>query len=267
MKDLAEVRLAQNKLSDAEHLLRKALELLEGKDSDALFSLGVVLSEAGKDEESIDAYMKSVKLNADDAELCYNLGIKLGARGDLKSEMTMYAKAVSVDPKFGGGWLNWGTSLAESGNFEDAEVMFVKAIECPEVKAKAMMNLGLLYQKKAESTAADGNLETALDLATKASNLIDQAKPLLDAMIARHSGGADDQKYIAQFAPLRLQCHRILGSVHAGMKNFEACEKEFRMAISNFPNEVNAYHMLVRVLEIQGKDAEAQKIRSMLADL
>lgn len=267
MKDLAEVRLAQNRLSDAEHLLRKALELLEEKDSDALFSLGVVLSEAGKDEESIDAYMKSVKLNADDAELCYNLGIKLGARGDLKSEMTMYAKAVSVDPKFGGGWLNWGTSLAESGNFEDAEVMFLKAIECPEVKAKAMMNLSLLYQKKAEVLAADGNLEAALDFATKASNHMDQAKPLLDTAITGASIGTDDQKYIAQFAPLRLQCHRILGSVHAGMKNFEACEKEFRTAISNFPNEVNAYHMLARVLEIQGKDAEAQKIRAMLTNL
>jgi len=268
MKDLAEVRLAQNRLSDAEHLLRKALELLEKKDSDALFSLGVVLSEAGKDEESIDAYMKSVRLNADDAELCYNLGIKLGARGDLKSEMAMYAKAVSVDPKFGGGWLNWGTSLAESGNFEDAEVMFLKAIECPEVSAKAMMNLGLLYQKKAEITAADGNLEAALDLATKSSNLMDRAKPLLDSAISSGAPGiADDQKYIAQFTPLRLQSHRILGSVYAGMKNFEACEKEFRMAISNFPNEPNAYNMLARVLEIQGKDAEAQKVRAMLHNL
>ena len=58
------------------------LELLEEKDSEMLFSLGVILSEAGRDEESVDECMKSVKLNVEDAEICYNLGINLGAKAD-----------------------------------------------------------------------------------------------------------------------------------------------------------------------------------------
>ena len=66
MKDWAEILLTQKKYDEAEEKIRKVLELLEEKDSDALFSLGVILSEAGKDEESIEAYTKSVKLNAEE---------------------------------------------------------------------------------------------------------------------------------------------------------------------------------------------------------
>ena len=102
LKDWAEILLTQKKYDEAESRLRQVLELLENRDSDALFSLGVILSEAGKDDESIEAYTKSVKLNAEDAELCYNLGIKLGAKGDKKAEMAMYARATNADSKFGG---------------------------------------------------------------------------------------------------------------------------------------------------------------------
>ena len=119
LKDWAEILHTQKRYSEAEEKIRKALELLENKDSDALFTLGVLLSAQGRDDESIEAYQQSVKLNAEDAELCYNLGLKLGAKGKLQQEMEMYAKAVQADPTFGGAWLNWGTALAESGNLDD----------------------------------------------------------------------------------------------------------------------------------------------------
>ena len=102
--------------------------------------------------------------------------------------------------------------------------MFLKGMECPEVKAKAMMNLGLVYQKMAEQTAAAGDLSSARELATNASNLLDAAKPLFDELLASGSRGDDDKRYASQFAPLRLQAHRILGSVHAGLKDFPSCE-------------------------------------------
>ena len=105
--------------AQAEEKIRNALELLERKDSDAWFTLGVLLSEQGKNDESIDAYRESIAINAEDAELCYNLGIKLGEKGQTKEEMQMYALATKADPKFGGAWLNWGTSLAETGNLDD----------------------------------------------------------------------------------------------------------------------------------------------------
>lgn len=128
MKDWAEILHRQKRFDEAEKLIVQALELLEYKDSDALFTLGVILSEQGRDDESIAAYQKSVALNAEDAELCFNLGVKLGERGMTKEEMTMYAKATKANPRFGGAWLNWGTALAEGGNFDDVSPKCVEEI-------------------------------------------------------------------------------------------------------------------------------------------
>jgi tetratricopeptide (TPR) repeat protein len=128
LKDWAEILLAGKDFIAAEKKIREALALLEDKDSDALFTLGLLLSEQGKDDESIAAYQKSVALNAEDVELCYNLGIKLGAKGDHRAEMEMYARATRVDPKYGGAWLNWGTSLAESGNMDDVSYTLLNCL-------------------------------------------------------------------------------------------------------------------------------------------
>lgn len=82
MKDWAEILHTQKRFEQAEKKIRMALELLEYKDSDALFTLGVILSEQGRDDESIEAYKQSVQLNAEDAELWYeNLCLKLSYVG------------------------------------------------------------------------------------------------------------------------------------------------------------------------------------------
>jgi superkiller protein 3 len=92
LKDWAEILLSQKDYAQAEVKIRSALEMLEDLDSDALFTLGIILSEQGKHEESLAAYKKSIKLNAEDAELCYNLGIKLGEMGDSRGELSLYKR-------------------------------------------------------------------------------------------------------------------------------------------------------------------------------
>ena len=156
--------------------------------------------------------------------------------------------------------------------------MFLKALGCPEVRTKAMMNLALVYQTKASTLAAGGDLTKAKDAITNAAKYLDEAKPLLDQAVASaavssassSSSSSDDgevQKYAAQFAPLRLQCHRLAGSVFAGLKDFESCEKEFLAATRDFPNVPGAWQMLARVLDIQGKTEEALKVREKLQSL
>jgi len=267
LKDWAEILVTEKKYPAAEVKVRRALDLLEDRDSDGLFSLGVILSEQGKDDESIAAYQKSLALNAgDDAQLCYNLGIKLGVRGDTKGEMRMYARATAIDPSFGGAWLNWGTTFAESGDIDNAEVMFLKGLSCPEVAPKAMINLALVYQKKANTLAASGDLDGAKSAVENAVRNLELAKPLLDDAIIRASSSNTDeeQRYVAQFRPIRLACHRMMGSIFAGMKDLEGSEREFRSAVQNFPDAPAAWQMLVRVLQMQGKAEEASEAMERL---
>jgi tetratricopeptide (TPR) repeat protein len=303
LKDLAEVRLRQRKLGEAESLLKRALELLQYKDSDALFSLGLVLSEqGGRDHESIQAYRQSLALNAEDAELCYNLAIKLGSKGLAREEMELYAHAVRVDPRMGGAWLNWGTALAEAGDTNGAEAKFLRALECyntttesssgdapappprsrclqdsrlddQAVAAKAMLNLSLLYSQRGEQLAQTGDLAAARIAASRASALADEGKSELDSLLLRES--AEDGQppledllpYARQYAPLRLRCHRLVGQLHAAAGDLGVAEAEFTRATENFPQEPSAWTMLSRVLQVQGKESEAAAAAQRAANL
>lgn len=266
LKDWAEILLSEKDFVQAEVKIRSALHMLEGVDSDALFTLGLILSEQGKDEESIEIYKKSIALNAEDAELCYNLGIKLGEKGDAHGELSMYKKATEIDPQMGGAWINMGTTLAERGNLQDAEIMFLKAIECcDDVKTKGMMNMALLLQKKANNLAAGGDLNGAKSAIEEAAMMVDDAKPLLNAKMALGGANSEDVMYASQLKPLRVQIHRLCGQILAGMGDLPACEAEFQTASEKFGDIPGIWEALARVLDLQGKTAEAQQARMKLA--
>lgn len=146
--------------------------------------------------------------------------------------------------------------------------MFLKALGCEaEVVPKAMINLALVYFTRGESLAQGGDLAGAKDAAIDTAKYLDQAMPLFDEMVS--DGKADGQlgKYIARYRPLKLQSHRLLGQLHAGAGDMEACEKEFRTATENFPDEPLAWKMLQRILEVQGKKEEANSALEKLISL
>lgn len=145
--------------------------------------------------------------------------------------------------------------------------MFLSAAKCPEVRSKAMMNLALVYLKQGESNAAKGGLPKAKDLITKAVDNLEKAKALLDEAMVQGSITDDEKRYIQQYRPVRIQCHRLAGSILFGLKDFDACENEFRKATENFPDIQGPWEMLARVLELQGKSDEAAIVREKISQL
>ena len=141
-------------LSSSETVLRGALDLIPN-DSDALFSLGVLLSEMGdREEESREAYMKSAAINADDHELCYNVGVQLGDRGQVEAEKQMYERALRIKPDFGQAWSNLGVAYASSGNLDAAEAPFTNACKHQPEKRTNWINLARLHMAKGRETEA-----------------------------------------------------------------------------------------------------------------
>ena len=145
--------------------------------------------------------------------------------------------------------------------------MFLSAAKCPEVRSKALMNLAMVYLKQSEMNAANGNLPKAKDLVTKAAENLEDSKRLLDEVMKKGSITDDEKRYIQQFRPLRIQCHRLSGSVLFGMKDLDACEKEFRTATENFPDIQGPWEMLARVLELKGKSDEVALVRETINQL
>ena len=169
----------------------------------------------------------------------------------------------------GGAWINMGTTLAEAGDFDSAALMFTKAIESSdEVKTKGMINLALLFQKKANNLAAVlGDLNGAKVAVDRAAKLIDDAKPLIDAKMALCDANSDDIIFSQQLKPLRVQIHRLCGQILAGLGDMVACENEFRTASENYSDVPGIWEALARVLDIQGKTEEANQAKAKLAAL
>jgi tetratricopeptide (TPR) repeat protein len=297
LKDWAEILYVQRDYDGAEQKLRQALDLLEYKDSDALFTLGLVLSEqGGRDDDCIDMYRRSLALNGEDAELLYNLAIKIGDRhrrhtgggagsdgtsftNDLKEELKLYVRCTKLDPNFGGAYLNLGTSLAEQGNLGDAETMFQKAASTPfqsdddnssredsrgrdnrEVIPKALVNLALIYHQRAGEALQHGQIPVAKSSTLEAIRYLDKARSMLEDLPSLES-------YRSQYRAIRLASHRNLGQIFAGSGDMISCEKEFRRITSEFPTELKGWQMLGRVLEVQGKHAEMQEVISKIHQL
>ena len=145
-----------------------------------------------------------------------------------------------------------------------AEVMFLKAVGCgPDVAPKAMLNLGLVYQARGNALASEGDLAGAMKAAIGSAQYLDSAKSLLKQL--QVDGHSEADAYMSRYGPLRLQSHRLMGQIHAGLGDYTSCEKEFRAATEAFPNEPGSWQMLGRILEIQGKKEEAQKAIAKLS--
>ena len=145
----------------AEDKIRRALELLP-HDSDALFSLGVLLSGQGRSDEAMEAYRQSLAINKDDYELCYNLGNQYGAKGQYDREIEMYKMALTIKEDFGSAWANLGVAYASTGRIAEAEQPFRKAVEYQPEKKINWINLARFHQ-------ATGNAAGAKDATAKAN--------------------------------------------------------------------------------------------------
>ena len=146
--------------------------------------------------------------------------------------------------------------------------MFLKALECEsDVVPKAMMNLALVYNTRGNELAQAGDLAGAKAAAIDTAKYLNEAKPLLEEMMSGSNADTQLGRYMARYRPLRIQAHRLLGQLYAGEGDYAACEKEFRMATESFPDESFAWKMLHRILELQGKGEEADKVRETIMSL
>ena len=96
-----------------------------------------------------------------------------------------------------------------------------------------MINLALVYHRRAGSLAQSGDLPGALKLSVDAAKLLDTAQPLLKDLVA--SGNQESVRYLSQYEPLRLQAYALIGNIHAGSGDLAASEEEFRKATKTFP--------------------------------
>jgi len=251
-------------LSDAETHLRAALDLLPS-DSDALFSLGVLLSKRGDAAGALAAYEASADVNADDVELLYNLAVKLGEAGRREEEASMYRRALDADPAFGKARCNLGAALAEGGDLDGALLEFLEAVRYDPASPTPWQNLATLYHKRGveavQGLASCATREAAVAIGRKAEEALGEAtdswRKVMD-LVDGAEAKADTTARLVQALSLRGRAAAVEDPANA--------LAHFREAAHLTPTEPGSWAALAKVYELLG-DAGASKKAAAKADV
>ena len=271
LKDASEalaLKPGQGDLEKAEEYLRRALDLLP-HDSDALFSLGVLLSKKGDNQGSLDAYKRSAAINADDAELLYNLGIKLsevGGASSKEAEVDAYRQCLEVDPKFSKARLNLGATLADMNDLAGAEAEWLKAVQDPTTMMNALQNLGILYEQQAQPVLADVRMAStkadAVELAKKANAVMVNAENIWRKVIDAGAGLENLDAFKARLLKVLTLRGRLVA-----IYDIPEAIKPLKEAAGIAPTDASIWQALLQASKLINDSVLGQEATSRLQDL
>jgi hypothetical protein len=125
------------------------------------------LSDAGKYEESLQAYDQAIKIDPIDAEAWNNKGVALNKLVRHSEALAAYEKAIAIDSQYAEAWNNRGIVLCMQGKYNEALQSINKAISINSNLAEAWNAKGLALDYLGQSTEAEANFAKAKELGYK----------------------------------------------------------------------------------------------------
>ena len=132
-------------LAKAEGIYQQILQT-DPNQPDALHLLGVIYSQVGKHDVSVEFITKALAIEPNLAEAHSNLGLALRELGKLDEAVASYHKVLGLKPDFAEAHSNLGLALMDLGKLDEAVASYHKALAINPDYAKAHGNLGLALQ-------------------------------------------------------------------------------------------------------------------------
>lgn len=224
---LACVRAKQQRLTDAEELLRRALDL---RFEDARFhtNLGVVLDLQGRAEEAIRAFRRALQLSPDDPLVLLNLGALYGEIGRYDEAVKWLSRCRELKPGYDSAF-NLALVHLRRGDLPGAENLFAEAVRHDASVATAHFFLGRCRFKLGRTQAAVSALHEALRIAP---DLV-QARLVLGMAhnaIGRYGEAAKELEAAARALPDEAKVHYQLGIAYDGLSQKARARESYRRA-------------------------------------
>ncbi|MFZ9889392.1 MAG: tetratricopeptide repeat protein [Myxococcota bacterium] len=133
-------------------------------DAHAAYQRGLAFEQLGRTDRAVEAFTKSLRIDASDGEVSFALGRNLHALGEFERAIPLLRQAESEYPDRAEVANALGMSLYQAGEVDEAADAFERAVALDPTESAFYVNLGRSYLDEEKLDAAEKALETALHL-------------------------------------------------------------------------------------------------------
>ena len=243
------------RLPEAEALYRQALTA-EPNNPDALYRLGGIALQQGKNERAVDLIAQAIAANPNIADYHMNLAIAQSALGRANEAVAAFQRGVALAPDNAEAHYNLGIGLQRIGALDEALAAFRRAVQLRPGLAAAQSSLGAALGRQgrpAEALAAcqrgvdlqPGNAEAQFNLA----NALKATGRPEEAAAALHKAVASKPDY--------AKAHNNLGNVLRDLGRLDDAAAAYERAVTLKPGFAAAHNNLGAVRQDQGRPEAA----------
>lgn len=117
-------------------------------DAGAYHGMGVLLGSLGQRDAAINAYKKSLSLNADSIKTLNSLGILMRQKNEMTAAVEYFNRSLSIDSEHTTSMINLGVAMKLQGNLDQAEDCFKQALGINPSLSDAHHYLGQVFNWK-----------------------------------------------------------------------------------------------------------------------
>jgi protein O-mannosyl-transferase len=240
-------------------LFSHAFDVTKGNvNEDAYCNFGNLLSQAGRTDEAVSCYRRTLELNPDHAKAHTNYGLLLSDMGKTDEAIAHYLKALEHGPN-AEVHNNLGTLLAKMGRTDEARVHFLKALEINPHYGDAHYNFGLLLSNMGQTDEALAHYQKALEINPKDGGAHFNLGILL-ANLGRGNEAMAHYQKVLEINPNNANAHNNLGALLAQCGRTDEAIAHYRKALEINPDAIGTLQNLAFAFVQKGQLTDAASV-------
>jgi protein O-GlcNAc transferase len=254
--------LDRNLLNDAQVCYRRGIQV-DPSDAACFVSLGFVLGEMERFEESQAALLRAIALDANDFESHYMLGNLASKQAKPAMAIEHYQSALRIHEDFEICRRDLCITLAKFGRTREARKTLDEGSAFPPNSHQLHFFSGNLHLAEGEVVAAVADFQSAASLSVQDADI------LLNLGVAQfrlrdvYASLATYQR-ILEFDPMNVQAHANIAAVYQMMGKLDLAVASYRRALEIEPGYLNAHQNLVYALTYYPKCSSGQYLEEAM---
>ena len=263
--------IEQNKLEEAENILKQALSLPQ-EDALVYKYLGLLYEKTAQFERSVENYQKSADLNPNDKSIWQRLGFALLSVKEYSKAENSFENANKIQSGNSDTYTGWGMTQMKLNKYGEAREKFLTAFKINKYNFSAMFLCSIMEIKLKMYDMAEDKLKFLINVCPNESNTFEYAR--LRALRNNIDDGIFYAEKSLQYNPKMLPAYILLGQLYAqnndeinSGKYFEEAEKqklfgsnlflEWGKALEKFGKYDDAKSKLLKACELEPENTDS----------